>query len=273
MRVTKNYSYYFIYMTKNLINNKCYIGWHATNNLNDQYIGSGKLLNRSIKKYGKNNFVTGIIEFYSKDNILEKEKYWIKERNTIKPNGYNLTGGGDGGNTYLLLTEKEKKKFRENCSKNNKGKTRSEETRTKISESHKGHSWTKGILKSNSHKESLKTAWKKRRIEKPMSNETKEKLSNAMKGRVFSEETLEKIRKIWVGRHHSEESKEKNRQKHLGKKYSDETNKKKGSPGDKNPMFGTTFIWINNGIINKRCPKNELTLFLEKDWKLGRYKL
>lgn len=96
MNKEKNYKYYYIYLTKNLTNNKCYIGWHATNKLYDGYIGSGHLFKKAVKKYGKNNFVNGILEFCEYDEIFKKEKEWIYNLNTKAPIGYNLTMGGEG---------------------------------------------------------------------------------------------------------------------------------------------------------------------------------
>ena len=43
---------YFIYLTTNLITNEKYIGKHH-GELNDSYLGSGIILQRAIKKYGK----------------------------------------------------------------------------------------------------------------------------------------------------------------------------------------------------------------------------
>ena len=44
---------YFIYKTTNLKNEKFYIGAHVTENINDGYLGSGKVLRNSVNYYGK----------------------------------------------------------------------------------------------------------------------------------------------------------------------------------------------------------------------------
>jgi hypothetical protein len=67
--------YYTIYKTTNLINGKFYIGKHQTKNLNDDYIGSGKLLIRAVKKHGIENFhkeILFICESEKHMNLLEK---------------------------------------------------------------------------------------------------------------------------------------------------------------------------------------------------------
>lgn len=97
-----------IYKITNLINNKVYIGqsieiskrWkahisYANNKLSKEYNTS---IHNAIRKYGENNFKFEIIENCRKEDLDNKEKYWIKFYDSINRNkGYNLTTGGMGG--------------------------------------------------------------------------------------------------------------------------------------------------------------------------------
>ena len=90
--------HYIIYKTTNMINSKYYIGKHKTRNINDGYMGSGKLLLRAIKKYGIENFSREILHFCSNEeemNAMESDLVVINE------NTYNLCPGGHGGFGYI----------------------------------------------------------------------------------------------------------------------------------------------------------------------------
>ena len=84
-----------IYKTTNIINNKIYIG--QTNGNKKNYIGSGKLLERAINCYGKENFKNEIILICEKDDVNYYEKELIKLFKSQDTNvGYNLSNGGEG---------------------------------------------------------------------------------------------------------------------------------------------------------------------------------
>lgn len=90
--------YHFIYKTTNLINGRYYIGMHSTNNLKDGYLGSGKKLRRSINKYGVENFKCEILEFLTdRDSLAKREKEIVNEELLKDPNCMNLKLGGEGG--------------------------------------------------------------------------------------------------------------------------------------------------------------------------------
>jgi group I intron endonuclease len=94
-----------IYKTTNLINQKFYVGKDTHNNPN--YYGSGKRLKLAIQKYGIENFKKEIIEICdSMEKLNERERFWIKELNAINE-GYNISLGGDGGDTISNNPNKE----------------------------------------------------------------------------------------------------------------------------------------------------------------------
>ena len=142
---------------------------HSTSNLEDGYIGSGKRLWYSIKKYGRENFKIEILEFVENRSSLKlREKELVNESLLLDPLCMNLQLGGGGGfanedhmkkaqskggsSTFRLLNERHldklkndseyKLKYSESLSisfsgeKNGfYGKSHKQETRDKIGES------------------------------------------------------------------------------------------------------------------------------------------
>ena len=90
-----------IYKITNKVNGKSYIGQTTNSLLIRWYKHTHKssrclAIHSAIEKYGKDNFTIETIDTAStKEELNEKEKYWIEFFNTISPNGYNLKTGGN----------------------------------------------------------------------------------------------------------------------------------------------------------------------------------
>lgn len=94
--------YYIIYKTTNNINNKIYIGKHKTADVNDSYLGSGKILKRAIKKYGIENFSKEILFVFDNEQEMNDKEAAIVTEDFINDNNvYNLCSGGRGGFDYI----------------------------------------------------------------------------------------------------------------------------------------------------------------------------
>ena len=89
---------YTIYKITNNLNNKYYIGKHQTVNLNDSYMGSGKLIKRAIEKYGIENFTKEILHIFTTAEEMDAKE---KELVTLHENSYNMTEGGKGGFSFI----------------------------------------------------------------------------------------------------------------------------------------------------------------------------
>ena len=154
--------YGYIYKTTNLLNGKIYIGQKKSTHLVESYLGSGDLISRAIKKYGKENFKLELLEYCKdKSDLDKKEKYYIDLFKSQDINiGYNIADGGQGGDLGELA--------RQHISEAIKGTVRTEEQKQNISNT---------LKNKNYH----------------LSDEQKQKISIANKNKVVSEETRLKL--------------------------------------------------------------------------------
>lgn len=103
----QNERYGYVYKIINHINNKIYVGQHKGSTLDEHYWGSGRLIKKAINKEGLDMFSIEVLEWCSsKENLNDREKYWIDYLDAINPDiGYNLTTGGDGVKGYVMSWE------------------------------------------------------------------------------------------------------------------------------------------------------------------------
>jgi len=168
--------YGFIYKTTNLINGKKYIGQKKFLKDWKNYLGSGKLFLKAIKKYNKINFNRKIIAVaFSINELNNMERYFIEKYNACyDTNFYNISAGGKSNLT---------KEIKEKISKSHLGKKLSEETKQKISIN------------------SLKM-WNNPNFKLIMSK-MKNKENNPMFNKKHSVETIIKLRNISLGYKHT----------------------------------------------------------------------
>jgi len=88
---------WIVYKTTNLINGCTYFGVHGTTNLNDRYIGSGKILRLAVRKYGRKNFERIILaSFDNAKDAYDHEASLVTSDLVNQPDVYNVTTGGTG---------------------------------------------------------------------------------------------------------------------------------------------------------------------------------
>jgi len=161
--------YQFIYETVNLVSNKTYIGFHTTDDLNDNYLGSGKAIKDAINSYGKENFKRNILEFLKEnENHLILEEKWILIKNSLVPNGYNISPKGGLGISECFSEETKKK-----ISKSTTGRIAWNKGLTSVA-------WNKGLKLSKLSEEHKKKISESNKVKKskPQSEETKRKFYN-----------------------------------------------------------------------------------------------
>lgn len=236
-----------IYKTTNLINGKQYIGQQII--YDKKYLGSGKLLIRAIKKYGKQSFRKEILENcinISQKELDDKEKYWIEKYDAVDDkNFYNLSLGGLGGcvrnNDNFKIYQfdlncnliKEWKSLRELYLETGYGSTRILNNINRLKKSAYSFRWTKEKdlteeyrywLTSNGHtghSRKMNDEGKRRLSIANTGNkhteETRIKMSLSHKGKILSESHRNKISNSLCSREISNETKIKLSQSNLHK--------------------------------------------------------
>jgi hypothetical protein len=71
---------------------------HSTDNLDDDYLGSGKYLRRSLNKHGVENHTKEILEYLpNRSSLKERERELVNEKLILDKFCMNLQPGGGGG--------------------------------------------------------------------------------------------------------------------------------------------------------------------------------
>lgn len=185
----------YIYKITNKINNKIYIGQTIKTRPTDRFSqhkyyarhleqeNSVSYLHRAMNSEGVDIFSFEIIEEIENEFLSEREIYWIAFYNSISPNGYNLTKGGEGTAGYSRpqsLEEKEKRK-----ESNKRFYINHPEARSYLSER------TKKLWENEEYRKKVTESNKKFYQEHP---DIFKGENNPMYGKKHSEEALRKIK-------------------------------------------------------------------------------
>jgi len=99
---------HYIYKITHTKSGKFYLGMHSTFNMDDEYMGSGKLIVASVKKYGAEKHTKEILAYAkSRSGLVKLEAEMVTEEIVCDKLCLNMKKGGHGG----FAGEKHKKKF------------------------------------------------------------------------------------------------------------------------------------------------------------------
>lgn len=123
----------YVYITKNLINNKIYVGQHRSNKFDNTYFGSGNIIKNAINKYGIDNFTVHLLSWATdRQDLNNLEKFYICLYNSTNKNiGYNIQIGGQGS---FISSHRNTLRGKDNP---NYGSKRTPEQKKHLSKAHK----------------------------------------------------------------------------------------------------------------------------------------
>lgn len=241
--------YHTVYQTTNLVNNKIYIGAHSTDDLTDEYFGSGTSINHAIEKYGRSSFKKDILYvFETPEKMFSKEKEIVTPEFLKRPDVYNIVEGGYGG--YNKGSTGLKHLYHSNSNE-----------RCAVHPNAVDKMLQEGWIIGRNMSSTTNTIW--------IYKDSKKKMINPKNLSMYIEDGWQKglpksptQGKVWI--YHLESD-----------KYSLCENseleiyllngwiKQKWAPIKK----GNT--WVNDGITNLRISKNDIDIYIQNGWKKG----
>ena len=294
----------YIYKTTNTHNNKIYVGQRKSDVfLAEKYLGSGKILLQAVEKYGKDAFIVELIDTAETlEELGEKERFWIKELRSQDPEiGYNICPGGihvpiegeqngffgkhHSEETKQLLRDKAmlrpamSQETRDKIAEKNRGSHRSEETRKKMGDIQRGRkAYTDGVV--------VKYFFPDQDVIPEgfypgIPQSTKEKLSTAGRGRVFSEETRAKLTERNYNRWKNY-TKDERAAVCANMKNATRTNggaeywrgKKRGPMSEEQKLKMAKTLrqkrWVTDGIVSKMVHESEVEQYVQQGFRRGR---
>ena len=188
---------YFIYIIENLVDSKSYVGQTANPDFRWRKHRKASLdcpyLHRAIRKHGRKQFNFSIIESCGPiDQANEKEAYWIKELDTLAPNGYNLKAGGLGGGPDSPETRLRKSLSKRGEKNSFYGHKHSEETKRKISQTKTGVP-IKVSSEDRERRRKFMAELRKHDIGRKFSKEHRLNIAAGQRGRTHSQEAKRKM--------------------------------------------------------------------------------
>lgn len=246
-----------IYKITNLITGLSYIGKDQNDIV--EYMGSGILLWQSYRKrFNRDDLDSSkkthhkwvykqnqIYKYYEKtilhtcedaSELCELEKHYIQQYNTIRPNGYNIANGGEGGYLIAGYTDEEKELWKKKISETTKEAMNRPEIKEKFLESvtNKSDEWKQHISEAlTGHKVT------------PLSDGVKEKLRQMNIGNKYGVGN-----KSRTGYHNSEEMNHRISESLKNVVHTDEWNKKVS-----NALKGKTKSESHKAALRKPKPK------------------
>lgn len=281
--------YGYIYEITNKVNNKVYIGqtvqtvarrWQG--HRYDALRGSTMAIHKAMKKYGLENFFIEVMcEASSKDELNRLEQTYISGFNTLSPNGYNLRSGGQSDYEYSeearkRLSEAQIKHWgdpevRERASKSaikryedpEQRRLNTERQVERFKDPEQRRKISEAKIKFYKENPEAGKNISEAQLDRKASEETKQKISTALKGRVGHSKGKIGPNK---GKKFSEEAKNNMSKARLGKKASKETKQKMSLTARSNlKNCNRKQIIDSNGIIYPSILQASLDLNIHRN--------